>query len=55
MIVQIQLQMQVVIDRRSNSLRNRDGGKPKFIGFYLAVEQKITPASDYAEVSFFLK
>lgn len=33
-------------------MRNREGGKPKFIGFILVVEQKSTTASDYAEVTW---
>lgn len=40
----------VFIDRRANSLRSREGGKPKFTGFFLAVEQKASIASDLAEV-----
>lgn len=41
---------QVSLERK-NTMRNREGGKPKFIGFFLVVEQKSTTASDYAEVA----
>lgn len=31
-------------------LRNREGSRPKFIGFFLVIEKKSTPPSEYAEV-----
>lgn len=48
---------QVSILRKSAIIRKADGSKPKFIGFFLAVEQTSTPPSDMAEVAilhFFL-